>query len=262
MRIRGQSVVVTGASAGIGRATAVLLAARGARVWAVARNEGRLKELAAEHMGIIPWRADISLDEDRAALVEAVGRVDVLVNNAGVGWIGAVADMPFADVRTLFEVNVLGLVDLTLRFLPGMLERRHGHIVNMASIAGYVSAPPLTVYSATKFAVHGFSDGLRRETAGRGVTVALVNPGPINTEFGLRALGAEPRDGPATSTVSARWVAGAVLRSIRGASVPGYQTIAVPRAMGLLRLGQVPGAARLVDLYAMATRPAMKGLRG
>ncbi|MGH8921743.1 MAG: SDR family NAD(P)-dependent oxidoreductase, partial [Actinomycetes bacterium] len=108
MRIRGSTVVVTGASSGIGRDAAARLAARGAKVWAVARNRPRLEDLAAHHPGITPFPADVSVEADRAALVEAVaaaGPVDVLVNNAGLGWSGLIQDMPADEVRKLFEVN-------------------------------------------------------------------------------------------------------------------------------------------------------------
>ncbi|MDQ1396223.1 MAG: uncharacterized protein QOG64_1482 [Acidimicrobiaceae bacterium] len=265
MRVRGQTIVVTGASSGIGRATAILLAKKGATVWAAARNEVRLKELAAEHEGITPFRCDVAVDEDRASLVEAAGPVDVLVNNAGLGYMGLVEDMDQRDVRNLFEINVLGLIDLTQRVLPGMLERRHGHITNVASVASFVSTPPLTVYSATKFAVQGFTEGLRREMNGRGITVAMVNPGPIATEFGARSL-AGPVGTPSTGAHAGQGlgvglVAHAIMRTIRYGFVPGYDAIAVPRVMGFTRLGQVPVVDRLIDLSTLAARPAFRQLR-
>lgn len=260
MRIRGSTVVVTGASSGIGREAAARLAARGAKVWAVARNRARLEELAAGQPGITPWAADVSVEADRAALVEAVsaaGPLDVLVNNAGLGWTGLVADMPADDVRQLFEVNVLGLIDLTQRALPAMLERRRGHIVNVASVAGWVAAPPITVYSATKFAVIGFTDGLRRELQGRGVTVGLIAPGPLATEFLPRAQGIATGSGEpfnSAGLLSGAVAARAIVRCVRMAGVPGWGTIAVPRVAGLARLGAVPALARLVDLGALASR--------
>ena len=257
-RLSGLSVVVTGASSGIGRATATHLAGRRARVWAVARSEGPLAELAAESPGIVPVVADLTVDADRAAIAEQVGRVDVLVNNAGVGWVGRMERMPPERVRALFEINVLALVDLTQRVLPGMLERHRGHIVNVASLASYVAVPPLTLYSATKFAVQGFSDGLRREVARRGVAVTTVNPGPVATRFGERARLDDPRTQDMGHRlmpgVPASSVAKAVARAIRMGSLPGYATIAVPRVGGLVRLAALPGTRLLVDAGAVLTR--------
>ena len=258
MQLRDLSVVVTGASSGIGRAAAVLLAGKGARVWAVARSEGPLHELAAGHPGITPVVADVAVDEDRAAVVEQAGAVDVLVNNAGIGWLGRVEDMPPEQVRKLFDINVLGLVDLTQRMLPGMLERGRGHVVNVASVASWVAVPPLTVYSATKFAVQGFSEGLRREVAGRGVAVTTVNPGPVATRFGHRARSEDPlteRMGEGLMPgVPVSLAARAVVRAIRMGGAPGYATISVPRVVGLARLAALPGARLVVDAGAALTR--------
>lgn len=254
--------MVTGASSGIGLETAKLLASRGASVVAVARSEGPLHALADAVPGIEPFVADVSVEADRAALAEAAGEVDVLVNNAGVGWTGLVEQMPADQVRALFEINVLGLIDLTQRMLPGMLARRRGHVVNVASIAGYVSAPPLTVYSATKFAVLGFSDGLRRELSGRGVAVTCINPGPVSTRFAARA--SLPDASSKTSDLSdakmggvpAWTVARAVLRSVRYGGVPGYATVTVPRALGLSRLGTWPVLHLTVDGASFFSRGA------
>ncbi|GAC1537482.1 MAG: SDR family oxidoreductase [Acidimicrobiales bacterium] len=258
MKIRNKIVVVTGASSGIGRVTALALAKRGAKVWAVARDMQRLEALAAEHDGITPMRCDVSSNDDRAALIAAAGPVDILVNNAGLGYSGLVEIMPAFEVRRLFEINVLGLIDLTQRVLPGMLARKKGHIVNVSSVAGYVSSPPLTVYAATKFAVTGFTDGLRREMAGRGVGVALINPGPVNTEWGPRSMGYLPLEGstPLKGTVGVpAWtVSNAIIHSIWMSGVPGWETIAVPRLAGLVRLGTIPAVTRLVDLSAFASR--------
>lgn len=266
MRIKGRRVVVTGASSGIGLDVARLFARKGASVLAVARSRGPLEELAASVDGVEPFVADVSVDSDRAALAEAAGEVDVLVNNAGVGWTGLVEEMPFDQVRALFEINVLGLIDLTQRVLPSMLSRRRGHIVNVASIAGFVSAPPITVYSATKFAVQGFSDGLRRELNGRGVAVTCINPGPVATAFGPRAaledasslteaLGSARMGGVPAWTVSR-----AILRAVRMGGLPGYSIVSVPRVTGLSRLGNVPVLGLTVDAASFVSRSS--GRRG
>lgn len=244
MRVRGSVAIVTGASSGIGWETALLLARKGAHVRAVARSQDDLERLARQHSDITPHVADLAVPEERAELAEAAGAVDILVNNAGLGWTGLVEDMPPERVRQMFEVNVMALVDLTQRVLPGMLARGRGRLVNVASVVSWVAAPPFTVYSATKFAVQGFSEGLHREVAGRGVAVSTVNPGPIATKFWARSasedlpsqrLGADLKPGLPPSMV-----ARAVLRAVRLGALPGYGTIAVPRVLGLARLGAVP----------------------
>ena len=266
MHLRNLSVMVTGASSGIGQATACLLADKGAHVWAVARSQEALDELAATSEHITPVVADLTVADDRAAVVERAGALDVLVNNAGIGWVGPVVDMPAEQVRKLFDINVLALIDLTQRVLPGMLERRRGHVVNVASLASYVSVPPLTVYSATKFAVQGFSDGLRREVGGHRVAVTTVNPGPVATRFAARARLEDPRtdamDDVVMPGVPASRVAKAVVRAIRMGRLPGYASVAVPRVSGALRLGGLPGARLVVDAGAALTSDARaSGLR-
>ena len=249
MKLQGARIVVTGASLGIGRATAQLLAREGAHVVAAARDEARLRSLAEEQPGIEVVRADVTQEADRIALVEAAGDIDVLVNNVGIGWKGLVEEMPAPDVHALLDLNVFSLIDLTQRVLPAMLERGHGHIVNVGSVAGFVGVPGETVYCTTKFAVQGFTDGLRREMRGRGVDVTLIAPGPIKTEFLARATTGAPADVPGSLDygMSADSVARAIRRALTR-RIPGYRTISVPRLLGISRLGSMPGMARLSDL--------------
>ncbi len=250
--------MVTGASSGIGWEIALLLARKGARVQAVARSEDDLERLAGMHPNITSHVADLAVAEQRAPLAESAGNVDILVNNAGLGWTGLVEDMPPDRVRQLFEVNVMALVDLTQRVIPGMLARKRGRVVNVASVVSWVSAPPFTMYSATKFAVQGFSEGLRREVAGRGVAVSTVNPGPISTKFWTRSSG---EDRPSQHLgddlkpgLPPSLVARAVLRAVRLGAFPGYGTIAVPRLLGLTRLGAVPGLRLVVNAGSLVSR--------
>jgi short-subunit dehydrogenase len=258
MRIKGRTAIVTGASSGIGRSTALLLARRGATVIAAGRNEARLAEVAAASGRIIPVAGDVRQAEHRAALVaaaiDATGAVDVLVNNAGLGWTGRIATMPEDDVRALFETNVLALIDLTQRVLPVMARQRRGHISNVASVVGFVAGPPLSVYSATKWAVQGFSDGLRREHLGSGITVSCINPGPTGSRFLTRAIAADAHEVPhLPSLVPPGLVAFAIERGIRLGRLPGYGQITVPRPLGLLRLAELPGVRATLDLVGGAS---------
>jgi len=250
--------VVTGASSGIGWEIALVLARKGAQVLAVARSEDDLEQLAGMHPNITSHVADLGVPEERASLARSAGDVDILVNNAGLGWSGLVEDMPAERVRLLFEVNVMALVDMTQQVLPGMLERKRGRIVNVASVVSWVSAPPFTMYAATKFAVQGFSEGLRREVAGRGVAVSTVNPGPIATKFWTRS-GGEDRPsqhlgGALKIGLPPSLAAKAVLRAVRLGAFPGYGTITVPRLLGFTRLAAVPGLRMVVNAGSLVSR--------
>lgn len=240
---------------GIGAITAQALASRGVKVWAVARSQEKLAEVAGGSNFIHPLVADLTDDADRARIAEACGEVDILVNNAGLGTFGLIESMPASDVRHLFELNVMALIDLTQRLLPGMLERRRGHICNVGSSISYLSGPPLSVYAATKFAVAGFTDGLRREVTGRGVRTSLIQPGPVKTAFWDRAIGGD-RDGVSSESgagVPPTWVSTAIVRAIRFDRVPGYATVAVPRPLGLGRVLDVPGISLGIDAFAAIT---------
>jgi len=165
--------------------------------------------------------------------------------------------MTAEDVRRLYEVNVLAPIELALGALPGMLERRRGRIVNVSSAAAWVAHPPLSVYGSTKWALQGFSEGLRRELNGRGIAATTVNPGPVRTRFGESARACnQPTDALPDRRmpgVPPEWVARAVIRSVRLGALPGFQTIAVPRLMGLSRLGGAPITGWTVDLVTLAT---------
>lgn len=252
MQLKGRTAIVTGASMGIGAETAKALADRGAKVWAVARSENRLTDVAKHSDSIHPLVADLCVEEDRARVAEVCGDVDILVNNAGLGTFGLVESMPAEEVRHLFELNVMALIDMSQRVLPSMLARGRGHICNVGSSISYVASPPLTVYAATKFAVAGFTDGLRREVGNRGVKVSLIQPGPVKTAFWDRAAAGDRPDASADAGagVPPTWISSAIVRAIRCDRIPGYATVAVPRPLGLGRVMDLPGVSLGVDLMA------------
>jgi short-subunit dehydrogenase len=255
--IRGRTAVVTGASSGIGQETVTALAERGARVIATARREDRLAALADDVPGVVPVAADVTDPAGRARIVSQAGQVDVLVNNAGVGYFGMVEQMTGEDVERLFEVNVLAALALTRDVLPGMLERGAGAVVNVSSVAAYVAVPPLTVYAATKFAVQGFSEALRREVAGTGVAVHTVNPGLTRSEFVVAAQGAgNPlvQAGFNAAGLPPWTVANAVVRAVERDRWPGYAEVAVPRLAGVARLAALPAVSRALDLASIPGR--------
>ena len=177
--------LVTGASSGIGHATALRLHEAGFLVYGAARRTDRMHEL--RERGITTIAMDVT-DHESAALgikqiLDDVGRIDVLVNNAGYGSYGAVEDVPLVEARRQFEVNVFGLARLTQLAVPHMRARGSGRIVNVSSIGGKIYEPLGAWYHATKFAVEGFSDSLRVELRPFGVDIVLIEPGPIRSEW-------------------------------------------------------------------------------
>jgi short-subunit dehydrogenase len=198
MEIMGKVVIVTGASSGIGQATARAFGRAGARLVLAARRLDRLQALAGEIQALgtgaeaLAVAADLSRQADIQRMVEAArdrfGRVDVLFNNAGFGRLDWLERLdPAEDIEAQFAVNVLGVVQTTRQVLPLMMAQRSGHIINMASVAGLVATPTYSIYAASKFAVRGFSEALRREAAPWGIRVSVVYPGGVATEFGSQA---------------------------------------------------------------------------
>ena len=189
-------IIVTGASSGIGAATARRFAQEGYRVVLAARRYERLKTLQEEiasHGGIaLPVVTDITkLDEIQNLVqqtMEAFGQIDLLFNNAGFGRMDWLEDLdPVNDIDLQLHTNLLGLIQMTQAVLPHMIERRQGHIINMSSMAGLVATPTYTIYAASKFGVCGFSEALRREVGVYGISVSVIYPGGVATEFSKKA---------------------------------------------------------------------------
>lgn len=191
--------LVTGASSGIGAATARRLACQGMMVVLVARRSDRLKELADEiRRGggqVYTIVADLMQEVDRARVFQEVTDrfvdVDILVNNAGLGWYGYGSDMPWETAWELLQVNVEAVVQLTIGFLGRMRRRNIGHIINIGSISGSLPSQGVAVYGATKSFLDNFTTALHRELTGTRVHVSVVRAGPVRTEFGEVALSKE-----------------------------------------------------------------------
>lgn len=191
MNLKEKTVVITGASSGIGRAVALEMARRGANVVLGARRLDRLESVAAEcralGVGAKAIAADVTRREDCRLLVAEAGTVDVLVNNAGFAIFDSIAEAKPEELRAMMDTNYFGAVNCTQAVLPQMLDRGEGTIVNVASIAGIMGFSRMGGYSATKFALMGMTEALRDEVLGRGLRVALVCPGTTDTEFFVKA---------------------------------------------------------------------------
>ncbi len=186
MQLTDAVVLVTGASAGIGHVAAARFAARGAQVLVHGRDPERTSDVARE-VGGRALIADLASPADRQRLaaeaLDAFGRVDVLVNNAGFGYFGRVSAMAVDVIRRLIEVDLLASIELTHALLPGMVERKRGAICFVTSIAGRTGVAGEAVYSATKAGLDAFAESLRAETARSGVNISVVVPGVVDTGF-------------------------------------------------------------------------------
>ncbi len=185
--------LITGCSTGIGRHIALAALAKGHRVAVTARKTSAVEDIVAAH----PEQAiALALDvTDRAQVKRAVdeaenrfGAVDVLVNNAGYGYMAAVEEGEDAEVRAMFDTNYFGVVDMIKAVLPGMRSRKRGHIINISSMTGLVANPPNVYYSSSKFALEALTEGLAKEVAPFGVRVSAIEPGAIRTDWSSRSM--------------------------------------------------------------------------
>jgi short-subunit dehydrogenase len=248
MEIAGRLALVTGASSGIGEATARRLAAEGARVILVARSADRLAAIAAEIAArggeASAFPCDLADDDAVVRLGEAVQRdagvPDILINNAGAGrWLSTIETAP-AEARTMIELPYLAAFAITRAFLPGMLARGSGQIVNVTSPASYMAWPNAAAYIAARQALKGFTDALRLEVERKGVTVSLVVLGPVESAYWSHNPGSRERVPKGVALLSveeaAKTIVVAVARSRR--------RIVRPRVFRLMFLVEalVPGA--------------------
>ncbi|WP_110927524.1 SDR family NAD(P)-dependent oxidoreductase [Bacillus massiliglaciei] len=191
-QLKGKTVIVTGASGGIGLEIARLAAEKGARTVLLARSLAKLESIQAElaekyGAEVYVYQLDVSdanmVEQVFKKIFDTVGEADVLVNNAGYGIFKEADQTDAKEAEAMFRVNVLGLMACTNMVLPAMKRRRQGHIMNIASQAGKIATPKSSLYSATKFAVLGYSNALRLEVMEYGIHVTTVNPGPVETNF-------------------------------------------------------------------------------
>ncbi len=276
--------VVTGASSGIGRSTALRLAAAGHRVFGTARDPARGEAIAGVEMLPLDVR---QADSVRAAVEEVLdraGHIDVLVNNAGYAVLGGAEETSVEQAREIFETNFFGLMRMTAAVLPTMRARRSGAVVNLSSVAGFLAPPFMGVYAATKHAVEAYSEALHHEVSSLGIRVLLVEPGFTRTHLDTNAQRADlpirdyegPR-GRALSVFDARLAGGpdpetvarAIAASLRARSAP--LRIPVGREARTLRLLRrwVPARSfergvrkQFIDPPPAPAAPAMAAGRG
>lgn len=184
--------LITGCSTGFGRELAKEVLAAGYQAGVAARNTNDVQDIiAGKENQAMALKLDVTNAADIMqavlAMVEKFGRIDVLVNNAGIGYFGAAEESDEQEVRKMFEVNFFGLANMTREVLPVMRAQRSGHIVNIASIGGLMAFPALSFYNATKFAVDGFSEALSKETAHLGIGVTIVAPSGFRTDWAGRS---------------------------------------------------------------------------
>jgi short-subunit dehydrogenase len=261
--LKGAAVLVTGASSGIGEATALAFVRRHARLCLCARRLDRLQAVAercraAGAVEVVIRKADVGRPAEArgfvATALQNFDRIDVLVNNAGFGWRGRLSDMPEDQVQSLVDTNIKGVIWTTQAALPHMLAANSGVIINVASVVGFRATPYSAVYSASKHAVVGLSHALRGELSGTGVKVSAVYPGTTATEF----FRGEESGGLITH--SPGWVARAIVRTARwprrDVIIAPYRLVqlAEPVAGGLL--DHVLGEARRRQNPRLREKPA------
>jgi NAD(P)-dependent dehydrogenase (short-subunit alcohol dehydrogenase family) len=189
---------ITGCSSGFGRELAKRVLSQGLRAVVTARDTGKIRDIVADHQDrAMALELDVTNPSQVLSAVQTAerffGSIDVLVNNAGYGYLGAIEESEEHETRAMFETNFWGLAKLIHAVLPGMRKRRNGCIVNISSIGGFVGFPGVGYYNATKFAVEGLSDALAKEVAPLGIRVVIVEPGPFRTDWAGRSIKKSPQ---------------------------------------------------------------------
>ena len=223
MTFQDRIVLITGASNGIGRRLAIDLAARGAIVVGCGRSPERLQAVSAEMQSISPRSATVECDVAKLDQVREMvrgvlsnfGKIDILINNAGIGMRKPFVETPIAIIESLMTTNYLGAVYCTYEALPSMIARGSGHIVNISSAAGKIGTLNIAGYCASKFAMNGLSESLYYELNPLGIDVSVICPGPVRTDF-TKFFADIPPKSPASLVVSPEFVSAAVIKAIEG----------------------------------------------
>ncbi|MCP3717768.1 oxidoreductase [Paraburkholderia sp. CNPSo 3281] len=240
-------VVVTGVSSGIGRATAEKFARRGCRVFGTVRSIAKAVPVSGVELVEMDVRDDASVKAGIQSIVDRARRIDVLVNNAGTSLIGAVEETSTAEAAALFDTNVFSILRTTQAVLPHMREQRAGRIVNVSSVLGFLPAPYMGLYSASKHAVEGLTETLDHEVRQFGIRATLVEPTFTRTNLDINA--------PLASSKIAAYdreralASSAVVNSVKGAPAPdGVANTIVEAALGAWRMRRTPaGEASLLS---------------
>jgi NAD(P)-dependent dehydrogenase (short-subunit alcohol dehydrogenase family) len=240
-------VVVTGVSSGIGRATAEKFAKQGCRVFGTVRSIAKAGPLSGVELVEMDVRSETSVQQAIASIIAGAGRIDVLVNNAGGTMVGAVEETSIAEAAALFDTNLFGILRTAQAVLPHMRAQRSGRIVNVSSVLGFLPAPYMGLYAASKHAVEGLSETLDHEVRQFGIRVTLVEPSFTKTKLDVNA----PQTGKTIAAYDRErgLAARAVMQSVGGAPAPdGVAGAIVAAALGPWRMRRTPaGAASLLS---------------
>ena len=256
-------VVVTGVSSGIGRASAIRFAEQGCRVFGTVRNTAKAQAIPNVTLVEMDIRDDAAVERGVHSIVAQAGRIDVLVNSAGVTLLGAAEETSIEEAQTLFETNLFGLLRVIRAVLPHMRQQSSGRSVNVSSVLGFLPAPYMALYSASKHAVEGLSETMDHELRQFGVRVSLVEPSFTKTNLDLNAPQTALRIAAYSQELGI--VAKAIQNNVQKAPSPdGVATTIVQAALGPWRMRHTPkGEASLLAKLRrfMPAGPVEKGLR-
>lgn len=256
-------VLITGVSSGIGRAAAMKFVQKGCRVFGTVRNTATAQAILGVELIEMDIRDEASIERGVQIIIERAQRIDALVNSAGVTLLGAAEETSIAEAQALFDTNLFGILRVTKAVLPQMRKQRSGRIVNVSSVLGFLPAPFMALYSASKHAVEGFSETLDHEVREFGIRVALVEPSFTKTNLDLNAPQTAARIPDYSKTLGV--VAQAIQNNVQKAPQPeGVASTIVSAALGTWKMRHTPkGEASLLAKLRrfMPAGPVEKGLR-